>query len=66
MMPLIQINMMEGRSAEKKERLIYEVTNTVATVLEAPKENVRVLIQEMPPSHWGIAGASVQKRKENK
>jgi len=65
-MPLIQINIVEGRSPEKKERLIREVSNLVAEVLEAPVENVRVMIQEMSPEHWGIAGESVKKRTEKK
>lgn len=63
-MPLIQINIIEGRSPEKKERLIREVTDLVADVLEAPTQNVRVIIQEMPPEHWGIAGESVKKRNQ--
>ena len=63
-MPLIQINIVEGRSPEKKERLIREVSDLVAEVLEAPVENVRVMIQEMSPEHWGIAGESVKKRAE--
>lgn len=63
-MPLVQINIVEGRSPEKKERLIREVTDVVAEVLEAPVENVRVLIQEMQPEHWGIAGESVKKRTQ--
>ncbi|WP_216827399.1 4-oxalocrotonate tautomerase [Alkalihalobacterium elongatum] len=64
-MPFIQINILEGRTPEKKERLIKEVSHLVADVLEAPLENVRVLIQEMPSNHWGIAGESVAKRKQN-
>jgi 4-oxalocrotonate tautomerase len=64
-MPLIQVYILEGRSPEKKEKLIYELTETVCKVLDAPKENVRVMIQEMPLEHWGIAGESVKKRKEN-
>jgi len=63
-MPLIQINIIEGRSAEKKERLIKDVSQLVAATLESPIENVRVLINEMPASHWGIAGESVKKRRE--
>ena len=63
-MPLIQINIVEGRSPEKKERLIREVSDLVAEVLEAPVENVRVMIQEMSPEHWGIAGESVKKRAQ--
>lgn len=63
-MPLIQINIVEGRSPEKKERLISEVSHVVADVLEAPIESVRVMIQEMSPEHWGIAGESVKKRSQ--
>jgi 4-oxalocrotonate tautomerase len=63
-MPFIQINILEGRSPEKKERLIREVTDLVSEVLEAPVESVRVMINEMEPEHWGIAGESVKKRRE--
>lgn len=63
-MPLIQITIVEGRTAEKKEQLILEMTETVSAVLDAPKENVRVLINEVPTTHWGIAGQSISKRKE--
>lgn len=65
-MPFIQINILEGRSPEKKERLIREVTDKVAEILEAPEQNVRVLIQEVAAEHWGIAGESVKKRNEVK
>ncbi len=63
-MPLIQINIIEGRTAEQKERLIKEVSETVSDVLDAPMETVRVMINEMPPEYWGIAGESVKKRRE--
>lgn len=65
-MPFIQITIAEGRSPEKKEQLIYEVTETVSTVIDAPKESIRVLINEVSPAHWGISGKSIQKRKEEK
>ena len=35
-MPFIQINILKGRSPEKKERLIHEITDKVSEVLEAP------------------------------
>ncbi|GED34828.1 hypothetical protein BCE02nite_59690 [Brevibacillus centrosporus] len=62
-MPFIQINLLAGRSPEKKEKLIHEVSHTVANVLEAPIESVRVMVNEMQPEHWGIAGESVKKRQ---
>lgn len=63
-MPFIQITIAEGREPEKKEQLIADVTATVSDVLDAPKENIRVLITEVPTTHWGIAGQSISKRKE--
>ncbi|MGG4454101.1 2-hydroxymuconate tautomerase [Brevibacillus porteri] len=64
-MPLIQINLLQGRSPEQKEKLIYDVSRTVANILDAPIETVRVMINEMAPEHWGIAGESVKKRQTN-
>ena len=55
-MPLIQISIMEGRPPEKVKELIANVTDTVAETLDAPKQNIRVLVTEMPKTHWGIAG----------
>ncbi|MCQ6282489.1 2-hydroxymuconate tautomerase family protein [Bacillus sp. EB600] len=63
-MPFIQITILKGRPPEKKEQLIREVSDLVSTVLEAPIQNVRVMIQELEPEHWGIAGESVKKRNE--
>jgi 4-oxalocrotonate tautomerase len=63
-MPFIQVNILRGRSPEKKERLIREVTDVVSDVLEAPVQSIRVMINEVEPEHWGIAGESVKKRNE--
>ncbi|WP_338751278.1 2-hydroxymuconate tautomerase family protein [Bacillus sp. FJAT-52991] len=62
-MPFIQVNILQGRPSEKKEQLIEELTWKVAEVLECPQETIRVMINEMPPEHWGIAGESVKKRR---
>ena len=63
-MPFIQVTIAEGRESEKIEQLISDITTTVSEVLDAPKENVRILITEVPKTHWGIAGQSISKRKE--
>ncbi|SDH69274.1 4-oxalocrotonate tautomerase [Alteribacillus persepolensis] len=63
-MPFIQVNILKGRSPEQKEKLIREMTNVAMDVLDAPEQSVRVMIQEMEPEHWGIAGESIKKRKE--
>ena len=60
-MPIAQIQMMEGRTAEQKDQLIRKVTDAVMEALDAPEQNVRVLIQEIPKAHFGIGGKSADK-----
>ncbi|MFB3159899.1 4-oxalocrotonate tautomerase [Neobacillus sp. 179-J 1A1 HS] len=59
-MPIIQVQMMEGRPKEKVAELIRNVTNTVSETLDAPKENIRVIVTEIPKTHWGKAGEPVE------
>jgi len=60
-MPIAQINIIEGRSDEQKEKLIQKVTQAIHEAIDAPEANVRVIINEMPKQHFGIAGQSVKK-----
>jgi len=60
-MPIIEINMLEGRDDAKKAELIREVTNTVMRVLGSKPEAVRVLIRDVPHANWGTAGMPKEK-----
>ena len=60
-MPIVTINMMEGRSDEQKEQMIDAVSEALASSLDAPKESVRIMINEMPKQHFGIGGQSAKK-----
>ena len=55
-MPLVEISMIDGRTAEKKAELIKEVTKTVCRVLGSEPPRVRVIIRDVPPENWGVAG----------
>jgi 4-oxalocrotonate tautomerase len=60
-MPIVQVNMMEGRSDEQKEALIQAITEACYQAVGAPRETVRVLLNEMPKQHFGIGGQSAKK-----
>ncbi len=62
-MPIIQAFLLEGRSAELKERFIAAVTDAAEQSLGAPRESIRVIITEMPGTDFGIAGESVNARR---
>ena len=62
-MPIVEMKIIEGRDQELKERLIENVTRTVSETLEVSPESVRVLIYEIPSTHWAIGGETVEKRR---
>ncbi|MBL8472629.1 MAG: 4-oxalocrotonate tautomerase family protein [Rhodocyclaceae bacterium] len=55
-MPLAHIYILEGRTAEQKRAVIEKTTQALHEALGAPKEQVRVLIHDVPKSDWGIGG----------
>jgi 4-oxalocrotonate tautomerase len=59
-MPLAVINIMEGRTDDQKRAVIEKVTQALVEALGSPIENVRVLIQEVPKTQWGIAGKTAK------
>ncbi len=59
-MPIAHILMLEGRSEEQKAAVIAKVTEALVEAVGVPRETVRVLIQDLPKSNWGIGGQSVK------
>lgn len=59
-MPFAQIYLIEGRSEEQKRAVIEKVTAALCEAVGAPKDNVRVWIQDVPRTNWGIAGVSAK------
>ena len=58
-MPICIVHMMEGRDDAKKAKAIAKVTRALVESLEVKEESVRVILQEVPKAHWGIAGKPV-------
>jgi len=55
-MPLIQVTLIEGRSAEAKSALIRGLTDAAVDATAAPRDSIRVILQEVPAAHWGVGG----------
>jgi 4-oxalocrotonate tautomerase len=55
-MPLIQVTLIEGRSAESKTALIRGLTDAAVKATASPRESIRVILQEVPAAHWGVGG----------
>jgi 4-oxalocrotonate tautomerase len=65
-MPLVRVDLMEGRPPELIEELHRKLAELVAETLDTPIERVRTYITQFPPEAWGIGGvpASVARRDE--
>jgi 4-oxalocrotonate tautomerase len=55
-MPWVQINLLEGRSLEKKHALHRKVTAAVAEALDIPESAIKVQLIDMPPENYSQAG----------
>jgi 4-oxalocrotonate tautomerase len=55
-MPLINVNMIQGRSVETKRKYASEMTRITCECLGVTPDSVRIIFSEMPPENLVIAG----------
>ncbi len=55
-MPMIRVELFEGRSPEIKKELIKALTLETARVTGVSEASVDVIITEIKKENWGIAG----------
>ncbi|TMU87147.1 4-oxalocrotonate tautomerase [Bacillus sp. BHET2] len=55
-MPIIQVQVLEGRSDEKIKDLVAGITKTAVETLGVKPEQVRVIVQPIPHKYWGVGG----------
>ena len=55
-MPILQVEMLKGRTIEQKRNMVKKVTDAVTETLECPKEAVRIIIREMELENFASAG----------
>ncbi|MFA9422044.1 MAG: 4-oxalocrotonate tautomerase [Sedimentibacter sp.] len=55
-MPIIQVEMLKGRTIEQKRALAEKVTQAVVETANCPKEAVKVIIREMEYENFAQGG----------
>ncbi|HCX8979360.1 2-hydroxymuconate tautomerase [Staphylococcus aureus] len=55
-MPIVNVKLLEGRSDEQLKNLVSEVTDAVEKTTGANRQAIHVVIEEMTPNHYGVAG----------
>jgi 4-oxalocrotonate tautomerase len=55
-MPLVTIQMYEGRTIEQKRELVEAITEVVVRIAKTTAEATDVIIQDIPRHNWAKAG----------
>ncbi len=55
-MPIIRIEMLEGRSLEKKRELVATLTRETARIAGCAEASVYVVIEDVKKENWGSGG----------
>ncbi|MCK6163014.1 4-oxalocrotonate tautomerase [Bacillus pumilus] len=58
-MPIVTVQMLEGRTDEQKRALVEKVTDAVVETTGAVAEKVSVIIEEMKKEHYAVAGKRI-------
>lgn len=51
-MPLVEVTLGVGRTDEQLRALIHALHDAVASTVNARSEHIRVILREVPRTHW--------------
>lgn len=63
-MPIVRVELLEGRSPQTKAALIRRLTEAIVDVLGSNPSQVRILLQDVPPENWGVGGQPMQELRQ--
>ncbi len=63
-MPVVTIQMWEGRTVGQKRRLVRAITDAMVEHAGAHPDALHVVIQEIPKDNWGRAGVLGSDRRD--
>lgn len=55
-MPIANLTIISGRTPEQRRALMEKVTDAIEESLGAPRQAIRVIVQEVPAFHWSVGG----------
>lgn len=58
-MPVVQVQMLRGRTSEQKRLLIAEITRVMVDVTGVRGDRVNVIINELEAENWGRDGIPI-------
>jgi 4-oxalocrotonate tautomerase len=62
-MPVIEVTLVEGREPDRLRDLITRLTDAAVEAIDAPRESVRVILREVPPTHFAAGDVTIAERR---
>jgi 4-oxalocrotonate tautomerase len=62
--PLVEVTLAQGRTPEQIRSLIHELHEAVIRSVAAPPESVRVIVREVPATHWAAGDVTIAERRD--
>ncbi len=62
-MPFVEVSLVEGRSPAQLRALISALTDAVVESVGAPRASVRVVLREVPATHWAAGDETIAERR---
>jgi 4-oxalocrotonate tautomerase len=62
-MPIVTIDLVEGRTVEQKRALAKRITDAIVELLKTTPEQVTIIFHDGPRSNFAKAGALLSDRK---
>ena len=63
-MPIIHVNMFEGRSVDQKRKMVVAMTDAVVKSLDVKPEAVRIIIHDLPKHNIAVAGVLASEKRD--
>ncbi|MEA2377040.1 MAG: 4-oxalocrotonate tautomerase [Thermoleophilaceae bacterium] len=64
-MPLVEVTLVEGRTPAQLRGLITALTDAVEGAIGAPRANVRVVLREVPSTHWAAGDITIAEQRKD-
>jgi 4-oxalocrotonate tautomerase len=61
-MPIVEVTLTEGRAPEQLRAMIGAITTAVSQAVDAPVASIRVIIRELPATHFAAGDVTIAER----
>ncbi|MCV7284697.1 tautomerase family protein [Mycolicibacterium wolinskyi] len=63
-MPNVEVTIAQGRSPEQIRAMMHEVHEAVLRTVGTQPEHIRVIVREVPRTHWATGDLTIAEMKE--